>query len=286
MVYSPNLYTSYDAIVKANNRLIAAKERGMITDYARLLKELKSTVANAYELYAEEGRLNFTELQRYNRIRQLKNELDGVVDKGTKPIFRKVEDGLKTVTEESYAKSISAINTIANSNVGPELSAGQIQDILNTPWSGLTMEERIGLRRTDIGRRVTSSTVQGIIRGETYEEMAARLKDETVKDILRTKQMTEDMAHQVQNDAFVRSFKDVAEEDIEITKTWVTAGDANVRDAHAAMDGQTVAADEPFVVPSGEFKGAEAQGPGLFGEPALDRFCRCWVVAGVRKRTG
>ena len=109
---------------------------------------------------------------------------------------------------------------MANANIGRELSALEINDILQKPWGGVTLDDRIGLRRTDLGNRIKSEVTQGIIREDTYEEMVARIKETTVKDYARNKALNEDLGHSVQNDAFVESFKDVSEEDIEITSTW------------------------------------------------------------------
>jgi len=44
-----------------------------------------------------------------------------------------------------------------------------------------------------------------------------------------------------------------------------------------------VDAGDPFVIPSGKWKGYQTYQPGGFGEDALDRNCRCYVVAGVRE---
>lgn len=279
------LTRQYEAIIKANNQLVEAQRAKIAGDYAKLLKRLKVIVADTYEQYAQEGRMSWLEMQRYQRIRTLKDQLNAATDTGTDPIFRRMQDGLTEVTAESYFQSVNAINAVANSNIGPVLSASEIQAILDKPWSGLTLAERIGLRRTDIGNRIQSRVLQGVIRGDTYEEMAGGIKETITKDYAKTRAMMEDMAHQYQDDALVQSFKDVAEEDIEITKTWVTAGDERVRDSHAAMDGQTVGADEYFVIPPGlPNSGAQADGPGLFGIPEEDINCRCWIVAGVSKR--
>jgi hypothetical protein len=278
------LERKYQAIVTANDKILAAQKRKISRDYAALLKELNSVVANAYERYAKEGTLSYAEVQRFNRIKQIKGDLDRATDTGTRPLFARIQSGLEAVAANSYDTSISIIAAVANSNTGRELSAPEIQEILDKPWSGVTLEERIGLRRTDIGNRVRQTVTQGFIREDSYEDQARNLKDLIVKDYARTGRTLEDIGHQVQSDAFVKSFKDVAEEEIEITKTWVSAGDDRVRDSHAALDGQTVRADEKFTIPSGPNKGATADGPGLWGIPSEDCGCRCWICAGIRKR--
>lgn len=59
-------------------------------------------------------------------------------------------------------------------------------------------------------------------------------------------------------------------------KTWITSRDDRVRDAHAAMEGQTIKKDEYFVTPDGEtlmFPGDPNGGPSAIIN------CRCNVVA-------
>jgi uncharacterized protein with gpF-like domain len=92
------------------------------------------------------------------------------------------------------------------------------------------------------------------------------------------------MTHDVSQEAVKESTIAAGDEGIHTTKTWVTAGDGDVREAHQLLDGQTVRGDEYFVIPSGKWKGYRADGPGGFGEPALDNRCRCWIVADIVKR--
>ena len=274
----------YKAIVKANDAIVAAQKKKMAGDYARLLKNLKYAVASAYESYATDGHLSYEQMQRYDRIKKLNAELDSITKAGTKPAYGRIKNGLERVVDNTFTASLAAIGEVANSNIGRELTSAEIQEILNKPWSGVTLDERIGLRRTDLGNRVRQDVMQGIVRAEPYEDMVDRLNQTTIKDYARAVRMNEDMGHQVQNDTITRSVVEADENGVEVTKTWVSAGDSKVRDSHAALDGQTVGAQEKFTIPSGPNKGLEADAPGLFGIPEEDYNCRCWVVAGVRRK--
>lgn len=66
-----------------------------------------------------------------------------------------------------------------------------------------------------------------------------------------------------------------------LEKVWRTVGDAKVRHAHAAMDGQKRYTNEPFVAPGGQ----TALYPCGFADPALNCNCRCWVTTEQSKRT-
>lgn len=67
-------------------------------------------------------------------------------------------------------------------------------------------------------------------------------------------------------------------EGLAVRQEWLSARDDVVRDAHVALDGQVVALDDPFRVPSGDFAGSEGAGPGQFAEAALVCNCRCTVL--------
>jgi hypothetical protein len=107
------------------------------------------------------------------------------------------------------------------------------------------------------------------------------LKETILKDYAWNGNLAGDLGHTYQSDTMQESFDTATDKGIRITKTWVTAGDDRVREDHADLDGQTVNADEMFVIPSGPNRGVEADGPGLFGLPEEDINCRCWIVAGI-----
>jgi hypothetical protein len=120
--------------------------------------------------------------------------------------------------------------------------------------------------------------------GVGYKESMDGIKEIVTKEYAKTGKMVEDTSYQYLSDMQQETFKQAQDDGLEIIKVWVSAGDDRVRDAHALLDGQTVRGDEMFEIPSGEWAGYKADGPGLFGEPALDYNCRCWLVAGTRER--
>jgi hypothetical protein len=67
-------------------------------------------------------------------------------------------------------------------------------------------------------------------------------------------------------------------EGIAIKKQWLSARDRHVRDAHLFLDGQERNVGENFVIPSGEYAGRTAPGPGQFDLAALCVNCRCTTI--------
>lgn len=67
----------------------------------------------------------------------------------------------------------------------------------------------------------------------------------------------------------------------QITKVWDSTGDARTRPSHAAMDGQTVGLNEPFVTPNGALM-MHPHDTSL-GAPADETIqCRCFMAIRVK----
>ena len=128
-------------------------------------------------------------------------------------------------------------------------SGEEIQKILDKPWSEVTIEERKTLCTNDLG--VHFSGGHGISKGEYLNKFPQKVD------------------------------REVPEEMIEITKTWVIPPEGCPIPAHKLLDGQMILANEDFSIPNGEWAGYSAPSPSLFGIPELDENCTCFMVAGI-----
>jgi uncharacterized protein with gpF-like domain len=180
---------------------------------------------------------------------------------------------------------MAAMGDVAGVALPEKISGEAISAILKKPVEGWTYSERMALRTQDLVVRLQGGITNGFVRGDKVQDAVKAVKGTVEKDFIKFRSFAGDINHKVSQAAVKESITDAGKEaNIETTKTWVTAGDGKVRDAHALLDGQTVRGDEDFVIPSGEWKGYHADAPEGFGEPALDYNCRCYVVADVRKR--
>lgn len=282
----------FEAVVKANDKMISSLNKGLSSDYARLQKQLKEILSDAHQSYEVAGKLNWVELQRYKRIQALEDKINKAIKEGYKPIRSKILKEERMILENGYNNNLRALNTIPNVALTQSLTGAQIDAILAKPWSGLTLAERISLRVSDLGVKINGNIKSGVMgEGATYKENIDQLTKTITKEYMNTQKMVENTSYQYLSDVQQTVFEQAKDDGYEIIKTWVSAGDLSVRSAHEALDGQTVRGDEMFeipkyVVPKGEedWSGYKADGPGLFSEPALSYNCRCWLVAGVRQK--
>jgi hypothetical protein len=290
-VQTRQLQKAFEDVVTANEKTIAVSQKGMAGDYRELLKKLKGIVANAHEQYSRAGKLNWQELNRFSRIKQLEADIDKAITDIYPGIRKRAIQDMKMVVENTYGGGIAAINVAAvslNANivpVKPEISGKLINEILSRPWSGISPQERLYLRQKYLGVQINGQIKRDVMgEGATYSETAKNLEKIITKDFAGTAKDVENSAHQLQSDTQQQVIDRMSEEEIQITKTWVTVGDDRVRPAHELLDGQTVDASEFFEIPSGDYAGFKADGPGLFQEPALSYGCRCFLTVGVRPK--
>jgi hypothetical protein len=77
------------------------------------------------------------------------------------------------------------------------------------------------------------------------------------------------------------AYKGAVDTGAKVLVRWLSARLRHTREAHLALDGQAVHVGEPFVVPSGEYKGQTARFPGDFAVAALVVNCVCTTIAEV-----
>lgn len=280
------LQSDYERIVKDSNRLFQSLDRQNLREYALMLKEIRGEIADVYARYAaDDGTLSYAEMQKYNRIKSLKNVLDDIVQNRTNNVKARVTSALRGQVQDAYITSLAVIGDTAGIELGGKLAADEITAILQKPVEGWTLSERMALRTRDLAVRIQGATINGFVHKNTFAESIATLKEVSEKDFIKTRAVVGDSTHRVTQDAVQESVITASDKGIETVKVWVTAGDSKVRDAHALLDGQAVRGDENFVIPSGPWKGYQADAPQGFGEPALDVNCRCWLIADVRAKS-
>ena len=128
-------------------------------------------------------------------------------------------------------------------------------------------------------KQINSSILQGILQGEPIDKMSERILpivDNNQSAAVRTART---MTTQCENKGRMDRIDDLAEQGLEIEKTWMATDDGKARDSHLELDGETVPYDEPF--PN------ELMYPGdPDGDPSEVYNCRCTMTTHIigRKR--
>lgn len=254
------------------SRLLGQAERGIARDYARLLRELRGHLAGVYAKYGDQDGLSYAEMAKYDRLRKLEKELSEMVRRGMTPVARQIRDGLRDSMVTAFDRTKGALEAEISRTLRGVIKPETIQASLQNPVSGLTLNRRLQVRRDDIITRIQQTVTQGLVRGESYRDMAARLKDELEADVVKAYRIVRTEGHRVQEAGKKESLDNAAKQGVVMNKTWRSSKDERVRASHQKMDGQTVPYDQDFENPDTGGKGPH---PGAMGTAEDDINCRC-----------
>lgn len=132
-------------------------------------------------------------------------------------------------------------------------------------------------------KRVNSQILQGILQGESADQMAKRLLNVTTMNKESALRNARTAVTSAQNKGRVDAMKQAEDDGVIMGKEWIATKDERTREAHAELDRVVVKVDEPF-----ENEIGEIMYPGdPDADPANTYNCRCSVaevVLGFKER--
>jgi len=132
---------------------------------------------------------------------------------------------------------------------------------------------------------VRQIVTDSIAAGETIAEMQARIQGAAAFSPARALAIARTETTRAINAGSLVAYQQAVEVGVSVKKEWLAAI-ADSRDAHIALDGQVRDVGEDFVVPSGEYIGEAAPGPGEFSKAALCVNCRCTTIPVLESKDG
>jgi len=262
----------FEQIENQVDRMLSSAENSIAKEYGELLKELRKLISDYYAKYSDaEGNLTYQEMAKYNRLQKMEKKLAKAIQGKTVTVAGHIRRGLRGALTTAFERTRDAVEAEIGRKLRGVLKPETINAALQNPVSGLTLNRRLQARRADIVMRIQENVTQGLIKGESYRDMAARLKDEMEKDAAKAYRIVRTEGHRCQIQGEKESLDYASNQGVVMKKVWRSSQDERVRDLHAAMDGQVVDYDEDFTAPDG----ARAWGPGLFAEAHHSINCRC-----------
>lgn len=275
-----NLNKTPEMIERLVNRRVKKGERDIVKRYALLLNEIRKELAKLYEKYEVNGKLTYAEMAKYDRLRKFIEYIDYLL----KILYKDVRKTVYDVLGESYldgyyltawAVETDTLSRLAYSAVRPEVITAMIEN----PITGLTLSQRLEKNRAAIIYTIQQEVTQGLVQGESYKQMATRLKTALEGDTVKAMRIVRTEAHRVVESGKHDAAEHAHKNGIIMTKTWNTMKDSRVRDRHRKLDGQKVPVDADFK--SGNVSG---KAPGqLSGGASQNVHCRCFLTYSVER---
>ena len=114
---------------------------------------------------------------------------------------------------------------------------------------------------------------EGFAESVTIAEMQRALMASKAFDAARALRIARTESTRNTNLGSIAAMSSASDLGVPVRKMWISAGDAEVREAHQELDGQYVFADEAF-----SSTGGSPMHPGGFGEASEDINCRCNLI--------
>lgn len=263
----------FDKLQKRLNRAALSKEKGVANRYARLYREVNHLIAGRFDKYEKGGKLTYEEMVKYDRLEKLLEDVSDSINKSDAGLRNEIKALLKSQYEESYYQSAFILETGAKAKIGYATIKKEVLDqVINNKFTGLTLNERLSRRRSDLIYSMRETITRGLIEGQTYKGMANIIKGELEGDLVKANRIVRTEAKRVRETGAFESVMHAESKGIIMKKTWNTVKDERVRDRHEELDGVTIPASEKF-----ELDGHEAEAPTMFGVASLDINCRCFL---------
>ena len=254
---------------KATERLGREAERKLIRAYQLSLKEIRSQIATAYAKYGG----SWTDMNKYNRLANLEKTISAEIAKLTGKNAVTLKKGIADVFVESYYRTAYALESGAQAKLGfGQLNPKTIEAAIQNPLDRVGFLRRNRDNQARLTRQLQEQLTQGLIRGESFQQTARRVKDRMDVGASNALRIVQTEQHRAQTQGRLSSFDGAEEAGVEFTRIWTSTLDDRTREDHQDMDGEEANEDNLF-----DLDGNMVEGPGLTGEARQDINCRCTV---------
>jgi hypothetical protein len=258
---------------KALDARLSAYERQVAINYAEALKGIRNDIAKLYERYAVNGKLTYAEMSKYNRLASLEAQIAEIL----RPMFGKIDRLVDKVGPLEYEEGFYRTAWAIDQQSGVALRWGllntkAVREAVANPLDKIakTRLRQDGL--TKINRAVT----QGLIRGESYPNMARAIKsaiEGNAYDAMRIVRTEGQRAQVLGQQANYAAARDIG---VDMVEVWDATLDSRTRPSHGELDGVKARYDsdgQPYWYINGHL----THGPGQSGYPEEDINCRCRI---------
>lgn len=269
----------YPSYKKEVEKAIAKKDKSLARRYASLYKDINRQLAKRFAKYERDGTLNYQDMAKHKRLEKLLKDVNKLIKAADTGTRNEIHGHLRDQYESSYYQTAFMLETNSKAKLGyTTLKKESIDHIVNTDFTGLTLNERLAKRRSELTHKMRESITRGLVEGKTYRGMADVIKRELEGDLRKANRIVRTETHRVRESANLESVHHAESKGIKMTKTWNTVEDERVRDRHISLNGKTIDAEDEF-----EIDGYKADGPNLFGVAYLDINCRCYLTYEIEK---
>lgn len=269
-------------------------DRKVLALYGKVLLECRAKIKKIYERYAKDGKLDNADKSMANRLAQLQDEIQRVMEERLSGIIDYQAKLAGEMYEESFYRHCWCIDK--GGAVG--LDFGLLpEDAIDKAVKGTYDtfgRSRLLLDRTKAVSQLQEDIGLALVRGDSYQTLSAKIASHIGVDIETTKKIrylhkglsawsmlvARTEGQRVIAEGQQAAYQKARDLGCDIEEVWDATLDARTRPEHAVLDQQVKDVEHGgwYVSRLGKYVPA----PLHSGDPSFDLNCRCRVTARVR----
>lgn len=274
-------------------RILQNEESSIIKLYGTALYEIRKILKELYDKYSVDGKLTNAQMTKYNRLKSVQDQVEGILEKKLK----EVDSLTRTLTKEQYQEAFYRHAYAIDQAGGMSLNWGlvpeeAVEEAMKSPFSKLSSSKALRESRTATVEKIRQEIGLSIIRGDSYEVLGNRIDSilgitisgnkatHTGKGAsYRSLMVARTEGQRVLVDGHEKATAEAREMGCDIETIWDATLDGRTRPSHGALDGKPK--DDPdkgWLVPEIGWVSA----PLHSGVASFDINCRCRTRDQVR----
>lgn len=247
--------------------------------YKKSLDSIRGKVSAFYEKYEKNGKLDYTEAVKYNRLANFEKDLRSELKILGQDLYTVDKQYVAKLYKAGYYDVAYKVSMKSRTNITFTKPAKEtVDNIINQLVAGATINERIAKMITNDAYKYTAAVRSGLTQGLTVSKLRSNIKDTFNKSAYEATRIVRTESHRALVEGKVSGMAEAEDLGVKIKKMWVASMDSRTRDTHSELDGEKVNLDEDFEWIAADGSKVSASGPGLSGNPGEDINCRCSVI--------
>lgn len=278
----------YDDNQVALQKQIDGIEAQVIDNYKVALDDIQKEISELYRKYSSDGKLYWTEMNRYNRLKVLEEKIEEQLGTTLKGNDRYMEGEAGALFRDTYYRHAWAIDQDAGFAYSwGDLPTDAIESAVKSPLSKFADSKALATARQGTVNQIRNQITLSLVRGESYSKMSKRIGDvlgfnvngkyidkgAAYKSLRVARTEGQRLLVEGQQKAYDKA-KDLG---IDLEEVWDATLDKGTRPEHGRMDGKK--RDEEGMFNSPDV--GKVAGPLQSGIASFDIHCRCRVRAQV-----
>lgn len=258
-----------------SNKMLGSYEKTLRRAYASLLRDMNNVIANTYAKLDENNLMN--SLLKYHRKDNVEKVLTDLINEFSKAKYKGMYNQLRDQLLFAYQYYYTGLTEVAGKSYKlTPLKKEWLTATIENEITGLTLKQTLQRDRQNIIYSLKSNLIQGVNRGETYSQMAKRMKEVVNGDYQKAVRIARTETHRCREAGTYESALKGEKAGIKQVKTWNSSNDSRTRREHRKLDGKTIPIDEYFRV--GRDKMLT---PGTGSHPEQNVNCRCFATYSI-----